>query len=202
MFHGSSRAQPFSCLSCCNKAWLTATTRAKLLPFVTPQVHRWWHSYLRVYEATSSVNDIITFTDTSARTHTHSHTRTVALRGGHVSHPRLLVVISCTHSSRFYLFCLNWVFSPPAHVSMSKQVLKDRWYLLCNIITREMYGDYAPHRNDSVYISVQNILCKRSDIAATMYWCQRQMLVLYFVRNNIDNIWPLRWVCHLCVCIF
>lgn len=32
-----------------------------------------------------------------------------------------------------------------------------------------MYSDYALHRNYSVYISVQNILCKRSNIAATMY---------------------------------
>lgn len=56
----------------------------------------------------------------------------------------------------------------------------------------------------NVCIIVQRISfsSKRTNIAATMYWCQRQMLVLYFVHSNIGNIWPLKCVCLLCVCVF
>lgn len=47
-------------------------------------------------------------------------------------------------------------------------------------------------------VTVCKLTCKRTYITATVYWCQRQMLVLYFACNNTCNICPLKWV--LCVC--
>lgn len=134
-------------------------------------------------DAQQPLDEVTSFSFTRSNPHTHTHT--------------LLWVL-------FTGFGLS--LSTPAHVGIitSLNLKKTKVCLLCNM-SREIYGDYAMHSNWSVYKCANDFfffLSKRNNIAATMYWCQRQMIVLYFVHSNIGNIWPLKCVCHLCVCVF
>lgn len=102
VFHGSSRLQLFPAWDVLAKQLLTDSYCRSNVSSVCNSTSTLLvtDSYLRVYEAPFSVNDIITFTDMSAPTHMHSSP----------SRRRSCFIISLTHSSRFYLFCPNWVW--------------------------------------------------------------------------------------------
>lgn len=107
----------------------------------------------------------------------------------------------CTHDTPGFIYWV-WAESVPAHVGIITSL--KRQMCVYYAIYQEKYMGTMQCIVTNLCINVQRIffLSKRNNIAATMYWCQRQMLVLYFVHSNIGNIWPLKCVCHLCVCVF
>lgn len=108
----------------------------------------------------------------------------------------------CTHDTPGFIYWV-WAGSMPAHVGIITSL--KRQMCVYYAIYQEEYMGTMQCIVTNLCINVQRVfffLSKSNNIAATMYWCQRQMLVLYFVHSNIGNIWPLKCICHLCVCVF